>query len=199
MSAHHHRRTRRPLRRVGSALANILLIVATLAGIAYLVPSVIGYDRYVITGGSMSGTFEKGSIAFEKKLPVSDLAIGDVITYQPPADSGVSTLVTHRIVAISRLNDGRVRYQTKGDANADRDPWRFELTQGTQPVVQHTVPYVGWLFIKLADPHVRMLAIGVPAGLIALSSLVELARAVRGARRRSDVSAVPALLEPLRG
>lgn len=190
--SNHHRRTRSAGRRLGSGLVNLLLLVATLAGVAYLVPSVLGYERYVITGGSMSGTFEKGSIAFEKQVPVEDLAVGDVITYQPPADSGVSTLVTHRIVDITHLKDGRVRYQTKGDANPDRDPWRFELEQTDQPVVQHTVPYAGWLFIKLADPHVRILAIGVPAGLVALASLVELARAVRTSRRPE-----PAVVEAL--
>lgn len=199
MSNHQHRQTRSTWRRLGAAVVNISLLVATLAGVAYLAPSIFGYDRYVITGGSMSGTFEKGSIAFEKKVPVRDLAVGDVITYRPPADSGVSTLVTHRIVTISKLDHGRVRYQTKGDANPDRDPWRFELAQASQPVVEHTVPYAGWLFIKLAEPRVRILAIGVPAGLVALASLVELAGAVRTSRRRTGIAPITTatLLEPL--
>lgn len=179
MSATHVRPRRHPVRRIAAGLLNSLLVVITLAGLAYLAPSVLGYERYVITGGSMSGTFEKGSVAFEKPTPVQDLAVGDVITYQPPADSGVTTLVTHRIIAMKQLDTGALQFQTQGDANPDPDPWKFQLVSGDQPVVQHTVPMIGWVFVALADRETRMVVIGVPAGLIALLSLVEIARAMR--------------------
>ncbi len=158
---------------------NVLLVAVTAVAAAYLVPTLFGYERYVITGGSMSGTFEKGSIAFEKPVDVSELAVGDVITYQPPADSGVGNLVTHRIVSARRGEDGARVFRTQGDANADRDPWKFSLDGGMQPVVEHTVPYVGYGLIALADRRTRMLVIGLPAALIALLSLAELAGALR--------------------
>ena len=193
MSAHLDRTSRSRVR-VGSLLVNTLLVLTTLAGVGYLAPSLFGYERYVITGGSMSGTFEKGSIAFEKPVPVADLAVGDVITYQPPADSGVTTLVTHRIVSMKPLETGVTQFRTQGDANPDPDPWSFQLTQAEQPVVQHTVPLAGWVFVALADREVRMAAIGVPATLIALLSLVELTRGVREARStRRARRAVPTL------
>ena len=169
---------------------NVLLVAVTVVAAAYLVPSLFGYERYVITGGSMSGTFEKGSIAFEKPVDVSDLAVGDVITYQPPSDSGVDTLVTHRIVKTGRDENGVRVFRTQGDANPDRDPWKFSLDDGTQPVVQHTVPYVGYALIALAERRTRMLVIGVPAALIALLSLVELAGALR---REDSADALPPL------
>lgn len=158
---------------------NVLLVAVTLVSAAYLVPTLFGYERYVITGGSMSGTFEKGSIAFEKPVDVADLSVGDVITYLPPADSGVGTLVTHRIVAADRSQDGARVFRTQGDANADRDPWKFSLVEGSQPTVQFTVPLVGYALIALADRTTRMLVIGLPAALIALIALVELGGAVR--------------------
>jgi signal peptidase len=189
----HARRPRRSAaKRAGSWLVNIVMIVATVAGVGYLAPSLFGYERYVITGGSMSGTFEKGSIAFEKRVPVEDVAVGDVITYLPPVDSGTNHLVTHRVIADSILPNGVRQLQTKGDANPDPDPWKFSLTESTQPVVRTTVPHVGWVFVALADREMRMVVIGVPAALIALASLLELARGVRGLRgerreRRSSV------------
>ena len=189
-------RTPRPRRtaaaRAGSWLVNIVMIVATVAGVGYLAPSLFGFERYVITGGSMSGTFEKGSIAFEKRVPVEDVKIGDVITYLPPADSGTNHLVTHRVISDKILPDGVRQLQTKGDANPDPDPWKFSLTESTQPVVRTTVPYAGWIFVGLADREVRMVVIGVPAALIALGSLLELARGVRGMRveRREKRQAV---------
>lgn len=168
--------------RAPSILVNLLLITITLGAVAYLAPSVLGYERYVITGGSMSGTFEKGSIAFEKPVPVKDLAVGDVITYQPPASSGVNNLVTHRIASITPGAEGTL-FRTQGDANADADPWAFQLTGATQPVVEHTVPMAGYVFIALADQKIRMMLIGIPATLVALASLVELGRALRPVRK----------------
>ncbi|MEV7398535.1 signal peptidase I [Aeromicrobium sp. NPDC092404] len=186
MSISQHRRPRHTVRRLVSAAINVLLLVTTLLGVCYFAPVLLGYERYVITGGSMSGTFEKGSLAFEKNVPVEDLAVGDIITYQPPADSGVTTLVTHRISAIKAQADGQVLFRTKGDANADPDPWTFTLVQADQPVVRHTVPHVGWVFIRLADPGFRTMAIGIPAGLIALASAVEIIGVLRAARRRPE-------------
>ena len=85
-------------------LGNVGITVAAILalGVAALmfVPGVLGFDRYVITGGSMSGTFERGALVFERQVPVADLRVGDVITYLPPADSGVTELVTHRISSI---------------------------------------------------------------------------------------------------
>ena len=132
-----HRVERRTARRVTSSAVNALLVVATLAGLAYLAPSLLGYQRYVITGGSMTGTIDKGSIVLEKAVPVADLAVGDVITYQPPADSGVPNLVTHRIIEIGTAEGGGRLLRTQGDANPQPDPWRFSLTAPTQPVVRH--------------------------------------------------------------
>ncbi|GAA2074069.1 hypothetical protein GCM10009821_10750 [Aeromicrobium halocynthiae] len=182
------------VRRVVSAALTTLIVVATVAGLAYLAPSVLGYERYAITGGSMSGSIEKYSLVLGKRVPVDQLAAGDVITYLPPPDSGVSTLVTHRIVDATTDEAGVRHFVTQGDANPDPDPWLFSLDEGTQPVVSHVVPHVGHVVIALADRETRMLLLGVPAALIALASLVELVRALLPAgpgRRRLDDGIVP--------
>ena len=182
----------RATRLLGRSVSTLLLVAVTVASVAYIAPSLFGFERYVITGGSMSGTFEKGSIAFERPVPVADLAVGDVITYLPPADSGVSTLVTHRITQIEPGEAGSRIFTTQGDANADPDPWRFSLLSGTQPVVEHTVPYVGYLFMALAEPDTRQIVIGVPAGIIALIALVDLGRALRPRPDGDDADEVAA-------
>src|SRR5438128_233056 len=133
MSRKHSRPRRSLAARVGSALLTVFSVLATVAGVGYLAPSFFGYERYVITGGSMSGTFEKGSIAFEEPVPVEELKVGDVITYLPPPNSGLTTLVTHRIIKDTTLKSGARQFQTQGDANPDPDPWKFSLTQDEQP------------------------------------------------------------------
>ena len=161
------------------------MIVVTTAGAAWLVPTLLGYSRYVITSGSMTGTYDKGSIVFEKNVPVADLTVGDVITYMPPASSGVDHLVTHRIYRIQPAQGGGSLFTTKGDHNPAPDPWHFQLTAKRQGVVQFGVPYAGWIFIELAKKNVRMLVIGLPASLIGLVALGQL---ISGIRRGDDVS-----------
>ncbi len=64
------RRRRRPVDR----LVTVACVLVTLLGVAFLVPSLLGYQRYVITGTSMTGTIDLGSVAFERVVPVADLA-----------------------------------------------------------------------------------------------------------------------------
>jgi signal peptidase len=108
--------------RLSRFLGNAVIALVIVASLAFMLPSLLGYERYVITGGSMSGTFEIGAVVFEEPVPVEDLRVGDVITYLPPADAGVGNLVTHRIHRILRTPEGERVYRTKGDANADADP-----------------------------------------------------------------------------
>ena len=57
------------------------------------------------------------------------------------------------------------------------------------------MPYVGYAFIALHDRTLRMVLIGIPAALIALASLVQLARGLRRheeeVRRRGGVGHLP--------
>jgi signal peptidase len=181
------------MRTVGRFALNVLLAIVFLGSVAFLAPSLMGYQRYVITTGSMTGTYDPGSIVFDRNVPTDRLAVGDAITYQPPMSSGIDHLVTHRIVSIKHTKTGTV-YRTKGDANPQRDPWTFQLTQDEQPVVRYSVPYAGRVFLALADRHTRMLLIGIPAALIALLSLVEVLRALRP-RNQSLVQ--PSSTEPV--
>jgi signal peptidase I len=185
------------LKAVGNTAVIIAAVVACVVAALMFVPGLLGYDRYVITGGSMSGTFERGSLVFERQVPVEDLNVGDVITYLPPAESGISELVTHRVISITPNPDvsGGLVFKTKGDANASADPWTFTLADTVQPRVLGWIPLVGWIFIALSAPGIRMLAIGIPAAVIALLFLLDF---VRGLRRRDeevfDTEDAPALV-----
>lgn len=174
--------------RIGSVVITTASVVGMLIVALMLVPAVLGFDRYVITGGSMSGTFERGALVLEREVPVTDLKAGDIITYLPPAESGVTELVTHRILSVTEdaSADGGLVFRTKGDANAAADPWTFTLAAPLQPRVEGWVPMLGWVFIALSMPAVRMLAIGIPATLIALLYVRDLIRELRAGRRPSE-------------
>ena len=162
-----------PLRRAGGAL---LTAAAVALATAVLVPALLGFQRYVITSGSMTGTYDRGSLVYDRVVPTASLKVGDVITYDPPAGSGPAGLVTHRIVSIAPQPNGTRVFRTKGDANPVKDPWTFSLQNRTQARVAFHVPYLGYGLAVLSEKKVRMLVIGLPALLIALSTLAGLWR-----------------------
>ena len=161
-------------RSLGDRAITVACVVVTLLALGFLVPAAFGLQRYVITGTSMTGTIDFGSVTYEKVVPVADLRVGDIITYQPPAGSGIDHQVTHRIVSIK----GDV-FRTKGDAVPQRDPWKFKLDGDQQARVVFSVPYVGYPLMWLSDRGTRMLVIGLPAALIGLIAAGQLVGALR--------------------
>lgn len=176
---------RRALRALGAvATATCLLLAAIL-----LIPAALGYQRYVIVSGSMTGTYDRGSIVFDREVPVSGLKVGDVITYEPPPGASSEKLITHRIAWIGTDKQGQRTFRTKGDANETADPWTFNLDKPEQAEVAFSVPYVGYALAALSIPTVRMLAIGVPAVLVALLILAGIWREAGEEARRREAEA----------
>ena len=130
---------------------------ALLAGVAMallvLLPAVLGWERYVIVSGSMTGSYDRGSLVLAEVVPVADLKIGDVITYRPPAGDH---LITHRIAWIGRDAGGARVFRTKGDANRVADPWTFRLDRPTQARARVGVPFAGHVLSGLSRRDVRM-------------------------------------------
>jgi len=175
-------------RRAGRLASGAALLVALAVAAAVLVPALLGYQRYAIVSGSMTGTYDRGSLVFSEVVPVGSLRVGDVITYRPPPGAGPDHLITHRIVSI---RDSVLR--TKGDANAAADPWPFTLSEPTQARARFSVPYAGYLLLALADRQLRVIVLGLPALLIALVALGRLWRALgEEARRRAALPEVEA-------
>jgi signal peptidase len=174
-----------PARRLGTALATTLCVAClALAGLM-LLPGLLGYQRYVITSGSMTGSYDRGSIVFDDVVPVADLRVGDVITYTPPEGAGPTGMITHRIASIGSDELGRSVFRTKGDANPTADPWTFTLDQPTQARVSYHVPYVGYLISAFGFRQVRMLVIGLPALLIGLAAIGHIRREARREEERA--------------
>jgi signal peptidase len=186
---------RSPRQRFGTVLATALCAACLgLAGLM-LLPGLLGYQRYVITSGSMTGTYDRGSIVFDDVVAVSDLRVGDAITYTPPPGSGPSGRITHRIVWIGSDQFGRSALRTQGDANESADPWTFTLNGPTQARVAFHVPYVGYVLSALAIRQARMLLIGLPALLIAVAIVLGFRRDVRKAAVATEARSSAAVTE----
>lgn len=168
------------IRRAGRFASGAALAVAAAVALVVLAPALAGMQRYAIVSGSMGGTYDQGSLVLAEVVPVSDLRVGDVITYRPPPGAGPEHLVTHRIVSIGP--DGVFR--TKGDANEVADPWTFRLDQPTQARVRFGIPWAGHALAALGRRDVRMVVIALPALLIAAFSLARLWRLLGVEARR---------------
>ena len=163
-------------RRIARVFSTLVVAAGLLFGALLVLPAALGWQRYVIVSGSMTGTYDRGSLVLDEVVPVSELREGDVITYRPPAGSGPAGLVTHRIAEVTTDKLGVRSFRTKGDANEAADPWTFQLPKGEQARVRAGVPYVGFALAALGKRDLRMLIVGLPAGLIALFSIVGLWR-----------------------
>jgi signal peptidase I len=157
-------RAHRLARTAAGGLGRVLLLGAIALLAATYVPSLLGYHRYVLVGHSMEPHIHRGSLVFDRVVPVAALRRGDVITYVPP---GLTRPVTHRIVSIRRF-DGRRVFRTKGDNNPVPDPRPFTLDGETQARFAFAIPLAGWVFMVLADPSARLWIAVIPGILLAL-------------------------------
>lgn len=144
--------TRKVIRLIG----NLLFILFILIGISSLysiyqtknnpdkLPSVLGLKMLTVLTGSMEPNIQTGDLIIVKTIPTEQLKVNDVITFR----SSNNTPVTHRIIDLVN-QDGRVLFQTKGDANNIVDE---ELVQSEQVIgsMAIRIPKVGYLanFIK---------------------------------------------------
>ncbi len=165
--------------RIGLVLAAISFAIVLTAGI----PVLVGYDSFVVTGGSMSPGIRAGSLLISKRTNPTDIHPGDVITFRRA--NRPQTAVTHRVVGVRHAEDGTPIFRTKGDANATADP---EELSAELPIsrMAFTVPYAGYLLEFAATLPGKAILILVPAlGLVVLS--VDAARRAVEARALADV------------
>ena len=133
-------RARRLVAKTGRGLVALLLLLTFAALAVTFAPGLLGYQRYVLVGGSMEPTIHKGSIVFDDLVRVRELRAGDVITYKPP---GATKAVTHRIISAKRQKTGSPIFRTQGDANAAADMRPFKLDQPRRRATASRSPISG--------------------------------------------------------
>ena len=114
--------------------------------------------------------------------------MGDIVTFVPP---GQTSPVTHRIVGIARSDAGERVFRTKGDFNNSADPWRFTFSQPRQARYVFRIPYLGYVLAVLSIRAVRMVLIGLPAFVIAVSLLWSLWRSAGEEVLRREAAGAP--------
>jgi signal peptidase len=170
---------------VGTVLSVMLLGAVVLAAAALVVvPKLTGSVPLTVLTGSMSPTYDPGSVVVVRPTPVDELEIGDVITFQER--SGDPTVVTHRIIGVGLGADGERQFTTQGDANDDADPEPVGAVQ-VRGEVWYAVPLAGYVATAIGS-HTRELAINVVAGGLLVYGGYLMAAGAVARRRRGGVS-----------
>lgn len=151
------------------------LLIAVVIGLAVAV-HFFGISIFVITGASMTGEISKGSLAFDRDVPVGSLQVGDVITFQPP---GTKDNVTHRIIGITSDENGDRVFRTKGDYNETEDPWMFTLDRPVQAKYVASIPWLGYVLAAFTMRVVRTVVLAV-VGLLILAVTIMWLRSSSG-------------------
>lgn len=84
--------------------------------------SVAGYRVFTIVTESMVPEYLVGDTILIKNIEPSKLKVGDDITYLGEEESFKGKIVTHRVIDISKSDDGTYTITTKGIANDKEDP-----------------------------------------------------------------------------
>ena len=66
----------------------------------------------------MTGSYDRGSLVFDRVVPIASLRAGE----SSPSARPATAFVTHRIASRARVR-GRACFTTKGDANRAADAW----------------------------------------------------------------------------
>jgi signal peptidase len=161
---------------VGSVLVTTLLAgLVALAGASVVVPRLIGAVPLTVVSGSMEPSISPGDLVVVRPVDAAQIAMGDVITFQPESDN--PALVTHRVIGVTLGAEGVSGFVTQGDANNAADtPIVADQVKGR---VAYTVPLVGWVTNLSWGPQV----VGVGAVGLLVYGLVTLVLPERSDRK----------------
>jgi signal peptidase len=169
---------------VGSALVVFSFLVLLLVGLG---PRTGVYRTLTVLSGSMGSTAPAGSLVVVAPIPLHDVHVGDVITYQIPVED--RRVVTHRVVEVVEAGD-HPKIRTQGDANAAADPWLARLEGTTAWKARLVIPGFGRAIQGLRQPGLRTILVRLVPALLALVWLIEIWHPGHR-RRRASLQGLP--------
>ncbi|MEZ5189978.1 MAG: signal peptidase I [Schumannella sp.] len=125
-----------------SLSVTFLVALLALAAAVIVVPAATGSRPLTVLTSSMEPTLPPGTLLVVSPVEPEDIRIGDVVTYQ--IRSGDPTVVTHRVIAVSKSAGGEYAFTFKGDNNAQPDPDQIREVQ-IEGRLWYSVPYIGWV------------------------------------------------------
>lgn len=182
---------------------SLLLILAAIA-IAYIAIPAFGNKALIVRSGSMQPTIKVGDLVVvqtqkgllsPQSITINKYKEGDIVAFSSQKNQKLFT--THRIVGIE-IKDGKIFYQTKGDANNSADN---NLVAEENIVGKSTfqLPYFGRLFAFAKSNVGFPLLVIFPALLVIILEIINIYKEIRcsisdtGSERNDPVSKFAAL------
>lgn len=163
---------------------NIFLLVQGFTASSETLPNVGGYFPLMVQSGSMSGTIEVGDLIIcLTPEDAQKLQVGDIITYWDGAPGG--TLVTHRIVDVTKDDKGALVYQTKGDANNTVDS-AVLYPEKIVGIYSLRIPYLGDVALFMQTIPGLIVCVVLPLALFIIYDMVRRRRIGKKAKAETD-------------
>ena len=131
-------------KKVCNILSGIILALLAILAVVMIAPALLGFKSMAVLSGSMTPKIPVGSVVYAKAVDVSELEVGDIVTYRLSGD----TMVTHRIIGI---DEEAQQLHTQGDANETEDAAPVAFTNVVGKVFFH-LPLLGYLTIYAKTP-----------------------------------------------
>ena len=153
------------LRRAARLLSTVLLALAVVGLLSVtLGPRLLHYRTATMLTASMAPSIRPGDVIIDTPLALSDVRVGQVLTYHIPVDD--HRVISHRVIEVQRPGPGIVNVRTQGDANAAPDPWTATLSGDTVWQVRAVVPKAGTAIRALRIPLVHTVLTGAVPVLV---------------------------------
>ena len=115
-------------RKVAGVVTSVLLVISVLLCL-FVALQVLGngyatfgkVSLFRVVTGSMEPEIPVGSLIMTEKVDIDEVDIGDVITFRSQSVEIYGSIVTHRVIDITKSDSGAVLLQTRGDANSAAD------------------------------------------------------------------------------
>jgi signal peptidase len=170
------------MKRVGKLAGNIILgLVVCFALFAVLIPSVFSGSLAIVRSSSMEPAMRAGALAVMLPVDAEDVRVGDIIVFNPPWDSDPDVTVSHRVIGV--YDDGQLRFDTKGDALEQSDPY-YVPAASVHGKMLFSIPYLGYA-ANYAIGYVRTW-LGLVT-LVCIPLVILIAGAIRDVSRSQNV------------
>lgn len=160
-------------------MLNLIVAAAAVMVVITLVAPRLGYHIHPVLSGSMEPALKVGGVILTDVVPLEQVTKGDIITYRHEDQR-----ITHRVTSVE-TKDGKIVFQTKGDANESADPYAVSMKGEEVPKVIYYVPFFGFLAAFMNNKVNFLLTIGVTSAILLALYFRDIWREVRG-RRRQD-------------
>ncbi|WP_318249312.1 signal peptidase I [Geoglobus acetivorans] len=145
----------------------IAVVSTTLSAVFLLAFLTFKPAALIVLSGSMVPVIYPGDIVLVFEKNPEELSVGDIITFRSP-DGRENVLITHRIINITKEDDGSLVFRTKGDAVEEPDPFTVHEDDivGSPGIL---IPMLGYLHEKREITYFGLILI--PSAIIMAQEL----------------------------